>query len=85
LVIADIFWIVVGLLVLTAESTLRSNRPHIVFILADDVVSLNNNNLYYNIGNKRTEEKKAGRVYLLRNKEGKRFLTFWHRSFTFKF
>jgi hypothetical protein len=38
------FWIVVGLLVLTAEAIARSDRPHIVFILADDVVSSNKNN-----------------------------------------
>jgi len=39
-------WIVAGLLVLTSGSTARSDRPHIVFILADDVVSLNMDNFY---------------------------------------
>jgi hypothetical protein len=52
------FLIVVGLLVLTSGSIARSNRPHIVFILADDVVSLNMNNLYLShSGIKRAEGK----------------------------
>jgi hypothetical protein len=36
----------VCLLALAADSRADSNRPHIVFILADDVVSLNKNNFY---------------------------------------
>ena len=75
LVIADMFWIVLGLLALTAESKAGYRRPHIVFILAYDVVSLNKNNFYLSHrGNKRTEGKKTGRIYLLRNKAYKRFL-----------
>jgi hypothetical protein len=59
LVIADMFWIVLGLVALTAESRAGSRRPHIVFILADDVVSLNKNDFYLpHRGSKRTEGKK---------------------------
>jgi hypothetical protein len=48
----------VGLLVLTADSRARSSRPNIVFILADDVVSLNMNNFYSSHrGSQRTEGK----------------------------
>ena len=53
------FWIVLGLLVVTAECRAGSHRPHIVFILADDVVSLNKNNFYLShTGGKRIEGKK---------------------------
>jgi len=53
------FSIVAGLLVLTAESIARSDRPHIVFILADDVVSLNKNHFCLpSSGRKQAERKK---------------------------
>jgi hypothetical protein len=41
LVVADMFWIIVSQLLLTPRTGEASERPHIVFILADDVVSCN--------------------------------------------
>jgi hypothetical protein len=58
-VVADMFWIVVGLLVLTADSRAGSSRPHIVFILADDVVSLNKNNFY--LSHRRCKQTEEGK------------------------
>jgi hypothetical protein len=69
------FWIVLGLLVLTAGSRAGSDKPHIIFILADDVVSLNKNIVYLSHrGSNWTEGEKVCLIYLLKNKDYKRFL-----------